>query len=122
MGDCIIVRDLQVFARHGVLPEEAVLGQRFALDITACLDLVSAGRSDDLTQSVSYAEIVETAIATLTTKRFNLLEAAAQAVADALFGRFPAIDRLLIELRKPAAPIDAIFAHVAVAIDRARPE
>jgi dihydroneopterin aldolase len=43
MSDRIIVRDLQVFARHGVLPEEAALGQRFAIDVTAYLDLAPAG-------------------------------------------------------------------------------
>ena len=120
MSDRIIVRDLQVFARHGVLAEEARLGQRFALDIVAFLDLGPAGRSDELAASVSYVEIVETAVEVLTTRRFKLLEAASQAVADALFERFATIEHIAIELRKPGAPIDAVFAHVAVAIERSR--
>jgi dihydroneopterin aldolase len=121
MTDAIIVRDLQVFARHGDLPEEASLGQRFAVDVTAYLDLAPAGRSDDLAVSVSYADIIASVSTVLTTRRFNLIEAAAEAVADALFATDPLIQRVGIELRKPGAPIDAVFAHVGVVIDRTRP-
>ena len=121
MTDSIIVRDLQVFARHGDLPEEASLGQRFVVDVTAYLDLAPAGRSDDLALSVSYADIIASVSAVLTTRRFNLIEAAAEAVAEALFATAPLIERVRIELRKPGAPIDAVFAHVGVVIDRKRP-
>jgi dihydroneopterin aldolase len=121
MSDCIIVRDLQVYARHGDLPEEATLGQRFAVDVTAYLDLAPSGRSDALEHSVSYAEIIAQANAVLTQRRFRLIEAAAEAVAEAVLAISPLIDRVVIELRKPGAPIDAVFAHVAVLIDRQRP-
>ena len=94
MSDRILIRDLQVFARHGVLPEEERLGQRFALDITA--------------------------IETFTAKRYALIEAAAEAVAQAALARFPAIERIEVEIRKPAAPIDAVFAFVGVRIERSR--
>jgi dihydroneopterin aldolase len=119
-NDHILIRDLQVFARHGVLPEEAALGQRFAIDVTSYLDLKEAGTSDDLAQSVSYGDIIATVTAALTERRFNLLEAAAESVAASLFSAFPAIDKVAIELRKPGAPIDAVFAHVGVAIERSR--
>jgi dihydroneopterin aldolase len=107
-------------AHHGVLAEEAALGQRFVLDISASLDLGPAGRSDDVRQTVSYADLVQVAAATLTERRFRLLEAAAEAVAAALLARFPALQSVALELRKPGAPIDAIFGHVAVAIERSR--
>jgi 7,8-dihydroneopterin aldolase/epimerase/oxygenase len=120
MSDRIVIRDLQVFARHGLLPEEKALGQRFALDITAYLDLAEAGRSDDLAHSVSYVDLIETATATLMQRRFDLIEAAAESVAAALLAGFPTIERVAVELRKPAAPINAVFAHVGVAIERSR--
>jgi len=120
MRDRILVRDLQVFARHGLLPEEKTLGQRFAIDITAYLDLAEAGRADELARSVSYVDLIETATATLTENRFDLIEAAVEAVAAALLAGFPTLERVGIELRKPGAPIDAVFAHVGVAIERSR--
>lgn len=120
MNDRILVRDLQVFARHGHLPEEATLGQRFVVDLTAWLDLGPAGRSDELARTVSYDALVRTASSVLTTRRFRLIEAAAEAVAGAIFAAFPAIMKVTVEIRKPGAPIDAVFGHVGVAIDRER--
>jgi dihydroneopterin aldolase len=120
VSDRIIVRDLQVFARHGVHEEEKRLGQRFALDIVAHLDLRPAGESDDYARTVGYDALIALAIETLTAKSYSLIEAAAEAVARAILSRFPAIRKVEIELRKPAAPIDAAFAYVGVRIERAR--
>ena len=103
-----------------MLEEEASLGQRFVLHISAQLDLGRAGRSDDVADTISYADLIGVASAILTERRFYLLEAAAEAVADALLAAFPTLDSVSLELKKPGAPVDAIFAHVAVAIQRAR--
>ena len=120
MSDRIILKDLQVFARHGVLPEEKRLGQRFAIDVVAFMDLTQAGRTDDYAQTVCYDALTRTVVETLTERRFFLIEAAAEAVASALLAAFPQIERVGVEVRKPGAAIDAVFAHVAVAIERGR--
>jgi dihydroneopterin aldolase len=120
VSDRIVVKDLEVFGRHGVAAEEKRLGQRFAIDIVAHLDLRPAGESDDYAQTAGYDAIIALATETLTAKSYNLIEAAAEAVAQAVLARFPAIEKVEVELRKPAAPIDAAFAYVGVRIERAR--
>jgi 7,8-dihydroneopterin aldolase/epimerase/oxygenase len=120
VSDRIILKGLQVFARHGVLPEENRLGQRFAVDVTAFLDLRPAGESDDYNRTVCYDNLTKLVLETVTVKRFYLIEAAAESVAQALLAAFPAIERVVIEVRKPAAAIDAVFDHVGVVIDRSR--
>jgi dihydroneopterin aldolase len=120
VSDRILVKDLEVFARHGLLPEEKRLGQRFAIDIVAHLDLRPAGASDDYAQTVGYDAVIALATETLTARSYSLIEAAAEAVAQALLARFPAIEKVEVELRKPAAPIDAVFASVGVRIERGR--
>ena len=55
----IELKELVFFARHGVLAEEAALGQRFRVDVVASLD-----PSLDLTQdrpesTVNYVELFE---------------------------------------------------------------
>jgi dihydroneopterin aldolase len=120
VSDRILVRGLQVFARHGVMPEEARLGQRFSIDVTAHLDLRPAGESDDLRKTVDYEALVRLAIETFTARRFSLIEAAAEAVAQAVLASFPTVERVEVEVRKPAAPIDAVFAYVGVAVERSR--
>jgi dihydroneopterin aldolase len=120
MSDRIILKGLQVFARHGVLPEENRLGQRFAVDVTAYLDLRPAGESDDYKRTVCYDGLTRMVMETLTAQRFYLIEAAAEAVATALLNGFPLIERVVVEVRKPSAAIDAVFEHVGVVIERAR--
>ena len=120
MSDRIVLKGLQIFAHHGVLPEEKKLGQRFALDVTAFLDLRPAGESDDYTRTVCYDALTKIVLETVTAKRFYLIEAAAEAVAQALLAAFPAIERVVVEVRKPAAAIDAVFDHVAVVIEGRR--
>ena len=120
MSDRIVLKGLQVFARHGVLPEENTLGQRFALDVAAFLDLRPAGQSDDYKRTVCYDAVTRLVVETVTAKRFYLIEAAAEAVAQGLLAAFPPIQRVVIEIRKPGAAIDAVFDHVAVVIDRSR--
>ena len=120
MSDRIVLKGLQVFGRHGVLPEEQKLGQRFAIDATAFLDLRAAGQSDDYKRTVCYDALTRLVVETMTARRFHLIEAAAEAVAQALLAAFPAVERVIVEVRKPAAPIDAVFDHVGVVIERSR--
>jgi dihydroneopterin aldolase len=120
MTDRIVLKDLQVFARHGVRPEEKKLGQRFAIDVTAFLNLQPAGQSDDYGRTVCYDTLTRTVMDALTAQRFYLIEAAAEAVAQTLLTTFPLIDRVVVEVRKPSAAIDAVFEHVGVVIERAR--
>ena len=118
--DKIIISDLKLFGYHGVNPEEKRDGQNFYLDVTAFLDLSRACRSDDLEDTVSYAKIIKTAAAHFNDEAFDLIERAAQHLADVIFAEFPAIAALEITLKKPEAPIRAAFGCVAVEIRRER--
>ena len=120
MTDAVFVRGLELFARHGVHEAEAALGQRFGLDLEARLDLGPAGRADDYALTVGYDAMIAVATEAFTARRYALVEAAAEAVAAALLARFPAIERVTVEVRKPAAAIDAVFGTVGVRIERTR--
>lgn len=120
MTDRIFINDLRFYGFHGVLPEEAVLGQRFRLDITAELDLAEAGRTDDLTKTVHYGEIAELAVKIGSTQRFKLIEALAEAIAQAIFDAYLPIDRLTIRITKPEAPVQLATVVIAVEIERER--
>jgi len=121
-ADRIGVARIAVFGRHGVLPEEAVLGQRFYISLDARLDLAPAGRSDDVAHTVSYADLTRIAVDIATERRFNLIEALAEAIAAAILDRFPPVDAITVQVEKPSAPVPAILDGVSVAITRQREE
>ncbi|KQS85964.1 MULTISPECIES: dihydroneopterin aldolase [Methylobacterium] len=119
-GDLIRVTRIAVFGRHGVLAEEAVLGQRFYISLEAELDLGPAGRSDDVAGTVSYADLTAVAVAIATERRFNLIEALAETVAAEILARFAQVDAITVQVDKPSAPVPAILDSVGVAITRRR--
>jgi dihydroneopterin aldolase len=120
MSDMVFVSGLLIHAHHGVMEHESKVGQRFVLDLELVIDLKDAARSDKLVDTVSYAAIVETATRAFTAESYRLVEAAAGAVADALLAGFAAVRSVKVTVRKPHAPIAAIFADVGVTLVRSR--
>ena len=118
--DKIIIKGLKVFAYHGVNPEEKCDGQTFELDISLELPLLCAGQTDDLNATVSYAKATKTVIRVMTEAKYDLLERAAQRVAEQLLLEYHEVERVEVLLKKPEAPVKADFDYMAVMITRQR--
>jgi len=118
--DRIFVTGLALHAYHGVMPHEAKVGQSFALDLVAEIDLAEAARSDKVADTVSYDLIVKAAAEAFCARPYRLVEAAAGAVADALLKQFPRIRSVRVTVHKPHAPLAATFRDVGVEILRVR--
>jgi dihydroneopterin aldolase len=122
MSGAIFVNGLVLHAFHGVMPHEAKVGQPFVLDLMLDIDLTEASRTDTLKHTVSYEQLVKTASEAFSARRYRLVEAAAGAVAEAVLDRYPPVRSIRVTVRKPHAPIAAIFDDVGVIITRARRE
>ena len=120
MTDTIFIKGLVIHARHGVMDHETEVGQRFVIDIELFADLSEPSRTDHLVDTVSYANVVTTAVAAFKNTNYKLLERAAGAVADAILAAFPRIRAAKVTVHKPHAPIAAIFEDVGVVLTRKR--
>lgn len=109
---------LALYAHHGMLDAERILGQRFFLDLLLSVDFGDAPHSDQVSDSVPYDQVVQAAVLTFTTRRFNLIETAATAVAEELLLRFPKIVTAAVTVHKPSAPVAAIIADISVTVER----
>ncbi len=118
--DKILIRDLKLFAFHGVNPEEKQNGQNFVFDLDLYVNITKACYSDDLNDTVSYAKVIKTVKKAFTENRYDLLEKAAQVTADAILEEYPDVFQADITLKKPEAPIKADFGYVGVFISRKR--
>jgi dihydroneopterin aldolase len=99
---------LEVFGRHGVLDEERRDGQMFLFDVR--LELGGAPPSDRVEDTVDYRDIADCVREVSDGREFNLIEALAAAVADALAERF-AVEQVRVRVRKPTPPgVPAAFA------------
>lgn len=116
--DQIRIDNLQIFAYHGVYPEENEKGQNFYVNAVLYTDLKAAGERDDLTLSTNYGEVCRFLQQYLTTHTYKLIESVAQQAAKNLLLRFPLIKQVTLEIRKPEAPIPLTFESVSVKIHR----
>lgn len=115
--DKIMARGLTFTACHGVLASEKVVPQIFKLDLDLYLDLRAAGMSDDLKDTVSYAEVFEQVRKIVENESYNLLEALAENIADSLLLHYP-LQSVEVTIYKPDAPVNGIFDCFAVNIKR----
>jgi dihydroneopterin aldolase len=120
MTDTIFIKGVVVHARHGVMKHETEVGQRFVIDLELYADLSESSRSDRLSDTISYSNVVETATDAFKTANYKLLERAAGAVADAILLSFPKVRAVKVTVHKPHAPIAEIFEDVGVVLTRNR--
>lgn len=116
--DKIRITNLKVFAHHGVFPEETRDGQDFYINAELFLDCRKAGKNDDLEQSINYGEASHFITEFLQQHTYQLIEAAAEHLAEAMLCSMPLLKKVKIELCKPHAPIGLPFENVSVTIER----
>jgi len=118
--DKIIMKNLSFYGYHGVLPEEAKIGQKFFADVVLYLDLGKAGREDQLDATVNYAKAYDIVRESMETKRFKLIEALAEDISQAILRQFPLVEMVDVMIRKPGAPVKGVFDYFGVEISRER--
>ena len=103
---------LEVFGRHGVLDEERRDGQTFVYDIT--LDVSDAALSDLIEDAVDYRKVAACVQEVSDGRQFQLLEALAGAVADAIVERFD-VRLVRVRVRKPTPELPGLAAAFSAA-------
>ena len=120
LPDRILLEGMQFYGYHGVNPEERVLGQRYVVDLTADLDLSLAGTTDRHEDTDSYSHIYRAVRSVMEGEPRNLLESAAQAIADIVLAQFP-VDSVSVTVKKPNPPVRSSSIELAaVQIHRQR--
>ncbi|MDQ2757389.1 MAG: 2-amino-4-hydroxy-6-hydroxymethyldihydropteridine diphosphokinase, partial [Actinomycetota bacterium] len=117
--DRILLAGVEAVGHHGVLAFEKEQGQPFVVDVVLELDLSRAGSSDDLEQTVSYADVATDVMARITGPSFDLIERLAQVIAQDALAR-PLVDAVEVTVHKPQAPVGQPFTDVAVHVRRER--
>ena len=120
MPDCVSIKNLKIFAYHGVLPEEKRSGQYFYLDIDLYGDYLMACLLDSLEEAVNYDDVCNCAYKAMTGQTYDLIERAAQVVCDSILREFEKVNEVEVTLKKPHAPVKCDIEYAAVTIRRAR--
>lgn len=118
--DRITITGMEFYGYHGCLPSERTQGQTFFVDAELFLDLSRAGQSDDLAETVDYAQVFESIQKLAEGEPRQLIEALAESVARQLLADFPKIQKVVLTVHKPLAPISGKFRDVFVTLERDR--
>lgn len=116
--DKISIKNLEVFANHGVFPEENKLGQKFLVTATLYTDTRNAGMRDDLTQSIHYGIVSQKITDFLQEHTYQLIETAAEQLVQELLLHTEHLQAITLELKKPWAPVGLPLETVSVTITR----
>ena len=109
----IALKGLGALANHGVYEFERDRNQRFSADIVMWVE--TAGTTDDIAATVSYADIADEAMAVLTGSAVDLIETLAETIAARVMSHEGVVGTE-VTVHKPDAPIDHPFADVSVTV------
>lgn len=112
----IKVNNIRVFANHGCLPEETLIGGHYLVNVILWTDFTEAATTDDLSKTIDYVwvnEVVEQEMAIPA----KLIEHVGQRIVSRLTSEDARIDKLQVEIIKISPPINGDVASVAIVIE-----
>ena len=114
----IALQRIEFDGRHGATAVERRTTRKFEVDVEMDVDAAVAERSDLLADTVDYSRVAEVIVGVGTGEPHHLLESLARRMIDGIRGRFPAVKRVRLELRKlnpPTCPGHPAWAAVKIA-------
>lgn len=119
MTSKILLENIKIYAFHGVLPEEKRIGNYFIINAEVHADLWKASETDDLADTVNYAEINEIIHAEMKIPS-QLLEHVAGRIIKKILGKFPKIEFVKIKITKTNPPMKGEMEGVSVELESKR--
>lgn len=101
---CIEIRDIHLYAHHGVMPQEREVGAWFTVDIKMTMNDSSCAESDSIENTVSYADIYDI-IRNEMKEPSKLLEHVCKRISDTIYSQFAQVQEIEITLCKDTPPM-----------------
>jgi len=118
MTSTIKIKDLEIYAKHGVFLEEQKNGQPFLVNAEIIIERKS--NSDTLSSTLDYGAVCEDIACLMTKKSYQLIESVADMLCLKLIEKYEIIQEITIEVKKPQAPIKMKLGYVSVIARRQR--
>jgi dihydroneopterin aldolase len=118
--DKIRLLGMEFYGYHGVYAEENRLGQRFVVELELCVGLESAGKTDQINNTLNYAEVALQVKSIVEGKSFQLIEALAENIASTLLECYHPLKQVKVCVSKPHPPIPIHLTGIEVEIVRKR--
>ncbi len=115
----IVLKNIRVFAYHGCLAEEALVGSDYSVDVMVYADLSKPVLSDKLSETVDYVRINQIVREEMGIKS-KLLEHAAKRIMDRIFRESDMASKVSVAVTKLNPPINGDVEAVSVVLKQKR--
>jgi dihydroneopterin aldolase len=102
----IYLHDVRFYAYHGVMPQENRVGGWYTVNLRVACDLSPAAESDDVNDTVSYADLYELLKREMA-QPSKLLEHVAGRIVKAICQAFPQVEGVDLSITKDNPPMGA---------------
>ena len=117
MASTIKLENIKINAFHGVLPEEKILGTCYILNLKIKADLWKATETDDLKDTINYAEINDIVHEEMKIPS-ELLEHVAGRMIEKVSKKFPQITFIKIKITKTKPPMQGEMDGVSIILKK----
>lgn len=113
----IFLEEVKIYAYHGVLPEENIIGTYYILNVELHTDLWKAAETDDLNDTISYADINAIIHKEMSVKS-KLLEHVAGRMITGIHDAFPQISYIKLKITKTSPPMQGEMKGASIELER----
>jgi len=114
--ECIELKKMLFHAYHGVMKQERIVGNTYRVDLKLFLDLSKAIQSDNLEDTINYADIFNLVKEEMSIPS-QLLEHIAGRIVQKIRQKYTNISKISIRLAKQNPPIKGEIQEAAVIIN-----
>lgn len=118
--DVITLHNAVFYAYHGALSDEQNLGGKFEIDVELHCDLTKAKLTDSLHETVNYEKVYSLMKKIVTEKKYYLIEALAHSIGTGIISAFAQVQKAVVRVRKPGAPIHGVVDTIEVKVETER--
>lgn len=115
MESFILLENITFYANHGVLEQETLVGNVYIVNLKIKIDLTKASKSDDIDDTVNYAQVYEDVKSEMMIPS-KLLEHAANRIVCRLKEKYTQIEKIEIKLSKRNPPIGGQLDYASVVL------
>ena len=115
MKNIINIEGIKLYAYHGCLEEEGIIGGNYIVDVYMQTDFKEAALKDDLNKTIDYCDVYEIVKAEMAI-RSKLIEHVGQRIFDRMIQKFPSLSGLRVKITKLLPPMNGNVEKVSIEI------
>ena len=119
MNGRIALEGMEFFAFHGFYDEEQKIGNKYGVDLFIDTDLQAAAHTDELPKTVNYEVLYQLVQAEMQVPA-RLLEHLGHRIIDRVYGKFPHLKQVKVNVYKFNPPLGGICHRARVTLKEKR--